>query len=226
VKPAALAMWHRATRELFDYWNGLRGDLPAPQRSEIDLAAIRGLLADMFMLDIDAAHRFPFVLSGSRVNALACAEQNGRSFLDLWNFPERRNLGAMLLTVIDAACPLIVTAGVRPEGRQEHEIEILLLPLAYREKGRGHGRGRILGMVAPTPLPSWLGLLPARDFTLHSVQSIDAATQPLDIAAEPVRIDLETAFGPVPFPARTVRASSPVKNVPHLRVFQGGRHMP
>ena len=67
-------MRQAATRELFDYWNRLRGERGAPERSEVDLAAISKLLADTFLLEIDVAHRFPFLMSGSRVNALFCDE--------------------------------------------------------------------------------------------------------------------------------------------------------
>jgi len=210
-------MWHNATRELFDYWNALRGQRAAPERAEIDLAAIRGFIADMFMLDADASHRFPFVLSGTRVNALACAEQNGRSFLDLWAEAEQRNIAAMLLTVMDAACPLIATATAKPEGWQDHEVEILLLPLG-RSRGHGCNRARILGLIAPDAQPSWLGLLPVENLKLRSVISIDEATEPRGLT-------LETVFIAGVPSARSERSGAPVKNVRHLRVFQGGRQI-
>ncbi|MFZ0730314.1 MAG: PAS domain-containing protein, partial [Methylovirgula sp.] len=91
-------MRQAATRELFDYWNRLRGERGAPERSEVDLAAISKLLADTFLLEIDVAHRFPFLMSGSRVNALFCAEQKSRSFLDLWSPRDAHNVAAVLLT--------------------------------------------------------------------------------------------------------------------------------
>ena len=207
-------MRHRATRELFDYWNALRGPRAAPERAEIDLAAIRGLIADMFMLDVDAARLFPFVLSGTRVNALACTEQHGRSFLDLWAPQEQGNVAALLLAMIDAACPLVAAAGAKPEGCPDHEIELLLLPLGRR----GQNRTRILGLIAPTATPSWLGLLPVQDLTLRSVQSINDA-------AMPIGIDAATASRTIPVSAQAQRYSRPIKNVLHLRVFQGGRHV-
>lgn len=207
-------MRHRATRELFDYWNALRGPRPAPERTEIDLAAIRGLIADMFMLEVDAAQLFPFVLSGTRVNALACTEQHGRSFLDLWTPQEQRDVAGLLLAGIDSACPLIVAANAKPEGEQDHEIDILLLPLGRR----GHDRTRILGLIAPTTPPSWLGLLPVENLTLQSIQTIDHA-------AVPVGCDPQTTFMTAPISAQAQRCGAPIKNVRHLRVFQGGRHI-
>ncbi len=207
-----IAMQHNATRELFDYWNALRGHRAAPERAEIDLAAIRGLIADMFMLEIDAAHRFPFVLSGTRVNALACAEQNGRSFVDLWSPQEARNIAAMLLTVMDASWPIIATAIATPEGCPDHEIEILLLPLGRR----GQDRARILGLIAPATPPSWLGLLPVKNLNLLSLHAIDDAMTPLNFRA---------LFETPPVSPRAQPAGKPARNIRHLRIFDGGRQI-
>jgi hypothetical protein len=142
-------MRQSATRELFDYWTRWRGDHLAPERSEIDLAEIRGVLAEIFMLDVDTARKFSFLMSGSRVNALFCAEQKGRSFLALWPPREAHNITAVLLTVVDAACPVIASAGARPEGYADADVEILFLPLRH-----GDAQARILGLMAPARQPS------------------------------------------------------------------------
>lgn len=207
-----IAMQHNATRELFDYWNALRGSRAAPERAEIDLAAIRGLIADMFMLDIDAAHRFPFVLSGTRVNALACTEQNGRSFLDLWSPQEAHNIAAMLLTVMDASWPIIATAVATPEGCPDHEIEILFLPLGRR----GQDRARILGLIARATPPSWLGLLPVKNLNLRSLHAIDDAVAPLNSRA---------LFETAPVSPQAQPVGKPARNARHLRIFDGGRQI-
>ncbi len=207
-------MKHDATCELFDYWNRLRGSRTAPERSEIEFAAIRNLLADMFMLEVDAAHRFPFVLSGTRVNALACAEQKGRSFLEFWAPQEQRAIAAMLLTVIDASCPVIATASAAPEGWPNHEIEILLLPL-----GRpGHERARILGLISPSAPPRWLGLRPARNMSLASLHPIDSESMMR-------RLEVRTLFAPAEAADATRDTDAPAKK-PYLKVLDGGRRIP
>ena len=48
-----------ASRELFAYWCGLRGARSAPERDDVDPGAIRGVLADTFILEHDAARGFP-----------------------------------------------------------------------------------------------------------------------------------------------------------------------
>lgn len=167
-------MRQAGTRELFDYWNRLRGERGAPERCEIDLAAIRGLLHDIFMLDVDPGRHFPFVMSGSRVNALFCGEQKGRSFLDLWPPREVHNIAAVLLTVVDAACPVIAYADAWPEGYAKADLEILFLPLRHN----GHAQARILGLMAAAAKPTWLGLLPVEQLALRSLRAIDDTALP------------------------------------------------
>jgi hypothetical protein len=205
-------MRHAAIRELYDYWNGLRGSRHAPERADIDLAAIRGLVADLFMLEVDVEHRFPFVLSGTRVNALACNEQKGHSFLDLWSPHEVRNIAAMLLTVLDTSCPVHVAAAARLQGFNDYPIDILFLPLGRR----GESRARILGLTAPAPPPSWLGLLPIKNLALCSVQTMDGTVPP-------GRFEIRNTFDPAPIVAEAQPFGSPSRRVRHLRVFDGGR---
>ncbi|MGA3303136.1 MAG: PAS domain-containing protein [Methylovirgula sp.] len=207
-------MKHQATRELFEYWNRLRGSRTAPERSEIEFAAIRNLLADMFMLEVDAAHRFPFVLSGTRVNALACAEQKGRSFLELWAPREQRAIAAMLLTVMDASCPLLATAIAAPDGWPNHEIEILFLPL-----GRpGHERARILGLISPSAAPSWLGLRPAKNMSLASLHPVGSEN-----AARP--FEVRTLFASAQAGDAAPETEAQAKK-PYLKILDGGRRNP
>lgn len=165
-------MKHEATRELFAYWNGLRGERSAPERGEIDPAAIRGVLADAFMLDVDVGQSFTFRLAGTRVNALFEAEQKGRSFLEIWREEDRRNLAAVLLTVADAPVPIVVGGSGAPRGHESCGFEFLFLPL--RHFGKTHAR--ILGLVTAANRPAWLGLIPLQALTLNSLRIIDEAT--------------------------------------------------
>ncbi|MGP0059591.1 MAG: PAS domain-containing protein [Beijerinckiaceae bacterium] len=196
-----------ATRELFDYWNCLRGDRAAPDRAEIDPAAIRNVLADTFMLEVDADHRFPIRLSGSRFNALFCCEKKGHSFLDMWSAEEARKIAAVLLTVVDAACPLIAEAAAAPEGYPEQKFELLFLPLRHG----GESKARILGSLSLLRKPAWLGLLPVDELSLKSLQKVDG-TASIAATPKPLRPALPVPHGGADFETRG-----------HLRVFRGGR---
>jgi hypothetical protein len=200
-------MRQATTRELYDYWNDLRGSRAAPERAEIDPAAIRNILADTFMLEVDSRRHFPFRLSGSRLNALFCNEQKGHSFLDLWSVGEAYNLGAILMTVSDVACPIIATASAAPRGYGEHEVELLLLPLR-------HGpRCRILGAMSLLRKPPWLGLLPAEKLTLKSLATVNDA--------QPYETELLSDFLRPPPPGSHPNRAFETHG--HLRVFRGGR---
>jgi hypothetical protein len=207
-------MKHHATRELFDYWNRLRGSRAAPERAELDLAALRGLIADMFMLKVDAAHLFPFVLSGTRINALACAEQKGCSFLDLWAPSDAQNVAAMLLRAMDASCPVLAHATATPEGWPAHDIEILFLPLGRRSQESA----RILGLIVPTTAPAWLGLRPATNLALSSLHPIDSSTTRFPFDVHVTAAEVKNSAGPE-------SSDKPAKSGTHLRVFDGGREL-
>ena len=66
-----------ASRELFAYWNALRGARSAPERDDVDPGAIRGVLADTFILEFDPAAGFPLRVVGTRTNALFLRELRG-----------------------------------------------------------------------------------------------------------------------------------------------------
>jgi hypothetical protein len=203
------------TRELFDYWNRLRGERAAPDRAEIDPAAIRNVLADTFMLEVDGERQFPIRLSGSRMNALFCREKKGHSFLDMWPAAESRKIAAALLTVTDAACPIIAEAEAAPEGYGVQGLEILFLPLRHG----GESKARILGSLSLIRRPPWIGLLPTSALTLKSLRKIDGST--VVFAAGP---SLNAPGGaPIRSAQPALNGSADFEMRGHLRVFRGGR---
>lgn len=163
-------MRHQVNKDLFAYWSDLKGARAAPDRSDIDPIAIRHILADTFILEIDAECAFPLRLCGTRLDALWRREQKGESFVDLWRDEDRRNVAAAVLTVIDGVTPII--AGVRTEapGEPPLELELLLLPL--RHFGKTHSR--VLGALAPAYQPEWFGQLRAGPLELVSLRIIRA----------------------------------------------------
>jgi hypothetical protein len=202
-------MRQQATRELLAYWNRLRGEELAPDRADVDLAAIRGMLSDLFMLDLDAAHQFPFLMSGTRLNAFFCAEQLGRSFLGLWRPQDARNIAAALMTAIDAAYPILAAVSASPEGYRDADIEILLLPLRHG----GHAASRLLGLATPAQQPQWVGLLPTAHFKLRALRRIEAY---------PGRASTSKASA-LAFAAKARTYERPTDIRGHLRVFDGGK---
>ncbi len=77
-------MKHPSNRELFDYWNERRGERLAPERAEIEPSAIRHVLGDTFVLEVNGAGNHLFRIAGTRLCALFGRELKTESFLPLW----------------------------------------------------------------------------------------------------------------------------------------------
>src|SRR6202021_4049817 len=85
-------MKHPSNREFFAYWDERRGDARAPDRSEIEPGAVRGLLGDIFVLSYDAPSGYPFRVAGTRVCALLGCDLKDRSFSALFAPDARREI--------------------------------------------------------------------------------------------------------------------------------------
>jgi hypothetical protein len=161
-------MKHASTRILFDYWNEKRGSRPAPDRADIDPAAIRHALGDTFMLAADFVDQLRFRLAGTRVCALFCREIKGEEFLSLWQEPNRKAIVDLLAVVNDETVGAVAGLTGRTADGDELDLEFLLLPLAHA----GHARIRALGVMAPLVPPYWLGEKPLVELELGTLRHI------------------------------------------------------
>jgi hypothetical protein len=175
-----------ATIELYAYWNRLRGARSAPERNDVDPSAIRGVLADTFVLDFDAQRGFPFRISGSRANALFVKELRGLSFLDLWRVVDREELASILKCVADEAQAFLIGGEARLSNLDAVGVEIILMPL--RHHGLTHAR--VLGGLAVHAAPAWMGPSGAGPITLISLRALDPPTrEPLKPVVSPPPVD-------------------------------------
>jgi hypothetical protein len=161
-------MKHATTRELFAYWSRLRALRSAPERSDVDPAAIRSILADTFILEVDQGDRFSIRVVGARVNAIFGRELKGCDFLSLWRKEDRSAGLELIQAVLNDAVPILAGATAAPRGRSRVELELILLPL--RHHGRTHAR--LLGALSPGSIPTWLGLLAADPMMLQSTRVV------------------------------------------------------
>jgi hypothetical protein len=164
-------MRHAANRELFSYWNELRGDRATPERNDVNPSAIRGVLADTFILEVDPDRLFPVRLSGTRFNALFDGEQKGRCFASLWPHRHWTEMRRILAIVLDGGEAVVVGVGANTLVNDPLDLELLLLPL--RHHGKTHAR--MLGCLSPARVPVWLGLLPITDLQVISFRIIESA---------------------------------------------------
>jgi hypothetical protein len=146
-------MKHAASRELYAYWHEKRGTRAAPERTEIEPGAIRGVLADAFVLTLDRKAGHPVRLAGTRLCALFGREIKGESFLDLWDSTNRPTLEGLLSILSDECIGTVAGATAHSAGGEALELELLLLPLSIRRPIFA----RAIGVLAPLKIPPWLG---------------------------------------------------------------------
>jgi hypothetical protein len=198
-------MKYASTRDLYSYWDRLRGTRSAPERVDIDPGAIRRILGDTFIVEVDAAATYPFRLAGTRLCALMGHELRGSSFLESWAGADGAEATRLLSAVVDDSAAVVV--GVEAHSNQGHvlELEMLLLPLRHR--GKTHSR--ILGSLTPAQSPYWIGSCPVARLSIRSIRVIWPSEREATEAA-PVLPS---------FPAG-------VRRVGHLTVVDGGRCAP
>ncbi|WP_448952906.1 PAS domain-containing protein [Labrys neptuniae] len=164
-------MKNAATRDLYGYWDQLRGQRPAPERVDIDPAAIRRVLGDTFIVEIDKNRSFPFRLAGTRMCALLGQELRGASLLERWT--DRVALAELVTAVSsDLTARVITLTGSTLQGHRL-DLELLLLPLHHR----GKANSRILGSLTPSETPYWIGLHPIARFDIVSVEEVSAGVR-------------------------------------------------
>jgi hypothetical protein len=76
----------------------------------------------------------------------------------------------VLACVLDECAPIVAGIKGAPRDTAPLDLEMLVLPL--RHHGKTHVR--ILGSLAPSHVPSWLGLLPVEPLTLTSFRKVEA----------------------------------------------------
>jgi len=157
-----------ASQQLFAYWDALRGVRGAPERNDIEPGALRGVIADTFILEFSKADGFPLRVVGGRTNALFGRELRETPFLGLWDAASRNEIGRVIESAADGAQPFLVGARGGPANVAALDFETLILPL--RHHGATHAR--ILGSLAPAGGAGWFGLLPLRPLALTSLRAL------------------------------------------------------
>jgi hypothetical protein len=166
-------MKHAASRELYAYWQEKRGTRPAPERTEIEPGAIRGVLADAFILALDRSAGHPIRLAGTRICALFVREIKGEPFLDLWALTNRPIMEGLLSILSDECTGTVAGATAQNESGETIELELLLLPLGIPRSIFA----RAIGVLAPLKIPSWLGASRIGAVTIGGRRHVGAALE-------------------------------------------------
>ena len=102
-------MKQNGSMALFQYWNRLRDGRPAPKRTEIEPADIKGLLADTFILERDSRGEAVFRLAGTRLCATFGRELKGFSFPSLWRPKDQRLIARLAYGVFQQKSVVVIT---------------------------------------------------------------------------------------------------------------------
>jgi|SRR5690606_18133170 len=198
---------------LFQYWNRLRKGRPAPQRTEIEPAEIKALLADTFILEQDGRGEPVFRLAGTRLCATYGRELKGYAFPLIWSQRDQRIVSRLAYgTLRDKSVSVVTYEGLTQSGKT-NLFEMILLPLES-----GFGSPRLLGAVTPIDKPYWLGTDPVVEGKIETMRIVDAEREPLFLenrapSLAPASSNLiNNGLGKVE--GRRIR---------HLVVFEGGR---
>jgi hypothetical protein len=165
-------MKHTTSRLLFSYWDALRGDRAAPERSQIEPGQIRHILADTFILGVEPDSRATVRLAGTRMCALFGRDLKGMNFSELW--PGDRCAEPDQLIELVGSDTVGAVAGMVGESELGSVIglELLLLPLRHH----GATNRRMIGAISPSAVPSWLGLSALQSVELRSLRVIGNTT--------------------------------------------------
>ena len=199
------------TRQLYTYWNDVRGGRLAPKRFEIEPARIAPLLPETFILERASDGRLRFRVSGSRLVELFRRDFRGVDLLTLWSVDDRRRVESLLRSVVGDGGVGIVRFEAVTAGGVACDLEMSLLPLVHT----GEGITRVLGAVAGDGLPSALGRDPIDSVAIVSTDVVWPDGRPFAVAS---RMDAQPALdGPSGY-SRMV-----VQDRRAFRVYEGGR---
>ena len=173
-------MKHPSNRELFSYWNERRGTRLAPERADVEPSAIRRVLGDTFVLEVDSRANHPFRIAGTRLCALFARELKGESFIMLWQRPGQTALRELIAVVTEEKVGIVasVSGATADDTLLPVSLEMLLLPLAYQARNDA----RVLGALAPMAAPYWLGAKAVGPLTLGTFRHIG---DPVDTLVSP-----------------------------------------
>jgi hypothetical protein len=173
-------MKHPSNRELYEYWNQRRGERLAPERGDIEPGAIRSILGDTFVLEVNGVNNPVFRLAGTRLCALFARELKGESFTRLWERTGQTATRELIAVVLDEKVGVVASASgaTSDDLLQPVGLELLLLPLAAEHRGDA----RVIGALAPMSAPYWLGAKAIGALTLgmfrHLGPTVDTTAVP------------------------------------------------
>jgi hypothetical protein len=209
-------MKHGVSRELYEYWNRVRGNERAPQRSAVEPSDLRRILGDTFILEVTGRDKYDVRLAGTRVWSIYCRELKGTNFLDLFAAEDRSAMATLGAAVSEDAAAAVITVNAITARGDEATCEVSMLPLRH---GAGAPFDRVLGTIAPFERPYWLGTEPVTRQTITSLRLIWPDEAPTFLRRRSDRNERES----VKSATVTVLPPPQARRRGHLYVVDGGK---
>ncbi len=137
-------MKHPSNREFFAYWDRVRADEAAPDRSSLAPEAVRHLLGDIFVLSYEP-EGYPFRVAGTRICALLGGDMKGRDFTSLFSGDSCREIKDILGIVAEETLATVAGVNAATASGEIAHLELLLLPFS----NRAHTPLSLTGLLAP-----------------------------------------------------------------------------
>ena len=203
-----LVMRHQTSRELFRYWNKLRGDKPAPSRHDFEPAHIGTILPSIFMLEM-VSDIATIRLAGGEICALYGEELRGKSFGALWLNGVERKPSTIATQCAEQQMPFVLMADGLSTVGTVTKLEMLILPMESKDEKRD----RVIGCLSDLETNSPYSRQHINGLSLTAMHHIDSDTIPLDFEG------LRSKQNPKPHFIDKIEH----KKVGHLFVISGGR---
>jgi len=165
---------HPGSRQLFCYWERIRGEASAPPRSRIDLKEITRIVPWLALMEPAPGNQsYLWRLAGTGICRLWGRELTGRDVLEDWRPNGRNSLMKALDGVVGAHQPFVARFSAGSLDGDEVGIEVLALPV-FKDTRR---QPYVLASLMPFREPQWSGESPLVSFALSSLRVI--WTEPL-----------------------------------------------
>jgi hypothetical protein len=180
MSSAPAEILHPGSRNLFRYWESVRGERSAALRSDLDLREICHLLPWVFISEPDATtseHRLR--LAGTGICGMWQDNLTGKFLFSTWNRFERHTIGDLLRGTIEDCRPFAMRVRASTANGSVTGLEIMGLPV----RAVGSDQNQVLGIIVPFRQPEWFGRDRLISFELSSVRVIWTDRLPPEAAA-------------------------------------------
>lgn len=136
-----LGLRAEAGKQLYDYWNALRNGAAAPDRRDVDPAALRRFLASTLILEFTGDAHLLFRIAGTTVCSAFGRELRDHNFVSLWDGDARNDFVSAAALLRKSAVGIVARFEAQTLDRRAHHGEFMLLPL----RGKSGGIDGIIG---------------------------------------------------------------------------------